>query len=95
MAATQSTMLGQTYPQPVYPLRMILHLAAPPPDKIFQNMTSEACKQAFMGQIKEADFLRWGTTKRVTGLRKAEQDGMWEGVKEREPHKCPLRTTDT
>ena len=83
MAAAQSTMLGQTYPQPVYPLRMILHLAAPPPDKIFQNMTSETCKQAFMGQIKEADFLRWGTTKRVTGLRKAEQDGMWEALKER------------
>ncbi len=83
MAATQSTMLGQTYPQPVYPLRMILHLAAPPPDKIFQNMTSETCKQAFMGQIKEADFLRWGSTKRVTGLRKAEQDGMWEALKDR------------
>jgi autophagy-related protein 5 len=36
-----------------------------------------------MGQLKEADFMRWGSTKRVTGLRKAEQDGMWEGVKER------------
>ncbi len=37
-----------------------------------------------MGQLKEADFLRWGNTKRMTGLRKAEQDGMWEGIKERE-----------
>lgn len=37
-----------------------------------------------MGQLKEADFLRWGSTKRMTSLRKAEQDGMWEGVKERE-----------
>lgn len=36
-----------------------------------------------MGQLKEADFMRWGNTKRMTGLRKAEQDGMWEGVKER------------
>ena len=36
-----------------------------------------------MGQLKEADFLRWGNTKRMTGLRKAEQDGMWEGIKER------------
>jgi len=35
-----------------------------------------------MGQLKEADFMRWGNTKRMTGLRKAEQDGMWEGVKE-------------
>lgn len=37
-----------------------------------------------MGQLKEADFIRWGNTKRMTGLRKAEQDGLWEGIKERE-----------
>ena len=37
-----------------------------------------------MGQLKEADFLRWGNTKRMTGLRKTEQDGIWEGIKERE-----------
>lgn len=36
-----------------------------------------------MGQLKEADFIRWGNTKRMTGLRKAEQDGLWEGIKER------------
>ncbi|KAG5220477.1 autophagy protein [Salix suchowensis] len=42
----------------------------------------EACKQAFMGQLKEADFIRWGNTKRMTSLRKAEQDGIWEGIKE-------------
>lgn len=36
-----------------------------------------------MGQVKEADFLRWGNTKRVTGLRKQEQDGIWEGLRDR------------
>lgn len=46
----------------------------------------EACKQAFMGQLKEADFIRWGNTKRITGLRKAEQDGLWESIKERTSH---------
>lgn len=35
-----------------------------------------------MGQLKEADFLRWGNTKRMTGLRGAEQDGIWEGIKD-------------
>jgi len=35
-----------------------------------------------MGQLKEADFIRWGNTKRMTGLRKADQDGIWEGIKE-------------
>jgi autophagy-related protein 5 len=39
-----------------------------------------------MGQLKEADFLRWGNTKRMTGLRKQEQDGIWEGIKERKSH---------
>jgi len=45
--------------------------------------SQEACKQAFMGQLKEADFIRWGNTKRITGLRKVEQDGIWESIKER------------
>jgi len=69
-------------PTPVTPLRLILHLAAPPTDKILSSPSVEACKQAFMGQIKEADFLRWGNTKRVTGLRKQEQDGIWDGLRD-------------
>ncbi len=66
------------------PLRLTLHLAAPPTDKLLIAPSIEACKQAFMGQLKEADFLRWGNTKRMTGLRGAEQDGIWEGIKDRE-----------
>lgn len=65
------------------PLRLTLHLTAPPTDKLLLSPSIEACKQAFMGQLKEADFLRWGNTKRMTGLRQAEQDGIWEGIKER------------
>ena len=65
------------------PLRLILHLASPPTEKLLLAPNPEACKQAFMGQLKEADFIRWGNTKRMTGLRKAEQDGLWEGIKER------------
>ena len=53
-------------------------------EKLLLAPSQEACKQAFMGQIKEADFIRWGNTKRMTSLRKAEQDGLWEGIKERE-----------
>lgn len=44
---------------------------------------TEALKQSFMAQLKEADFLRWGSTKRVTGLRKAEQDGIWDALRDR------------
>ena len=65
------------------PLRLVLHLAQPPTDKLLLVPSAEACKQAFMGQLKEADFIRWGSTKRMTSLRKAEQDGIWEGIRER------------
>ncbi|TFK44597.1 autophagy protein Apg5-domain-containing protein [Crucibulum laeve] len=64
------------------PLRLILHLASPPTEKLLLSPSAESCKQAFMGQLKEADFIRWGNTKRITGLRKAEQDGLWEGIKD-------------
>ncbi|KAH7888307.1 autophagy-related protein [Phlebopus sp. FC_14] len=66
----------------VTPLKLILHLASPPTEKLLLPPTAESCKQAFMGQLKEADFIRWGNTKRMTSLRKAEQDGIWEGIKE-------------
>ncbi len=72
------------------PLRIVLHLASPPTEKLLMSPSAEACKQAFMGQLKEADFIRWGNTKRMTGLRKAEQDGLWEGIKERESHSCSI-----
>ena len=71
------------------PLRLTLHLASPPTEKLLLAPNPEACKQAFMGQLKEADFIRWGSTKRMTGLRKAEQDGLWEGIKERESLPLP------
>lgn len=79
------------------PLRLILHLAAPPADKLLSSPSVEACKQAFMGQLKEADSLRWGNTKRVTGLRKQEQDGIWDGLRDRKSplvsHVCGLVLT--
>jgi hypothetical protein len=67
----------------VTPMRLILHFAAPPNDKLFLSSTIESCKQAFMNQLKEADFIRWGNTRRMVGLRKVDQDGLWEGIKER------------
>lgn len=74
------------------PMRLILHLASPPTDKLLLSPTADACKQAFMGQLKEADFIRWGSTKRMTGLRKVDQDGIWEGIKERKSLRYFTRT---
>jgi len=81
--STSRTGASTTARTQAVPLRLILHMASPPTEKLLLSPSTEACKQAFMGQLKEADFLRWGNTKRMTGLRKAEQDGMWEGIKER------------
>jgi autophagy-related protein 5 len=44
----------------------------------------ESCKANFMSQIKEADFVRWGSVRRITSLRKMDQDALWEGVIESE-----------
>ena len=63
------------------PLKLVLHLTSPPTDKLILSNSVESCKTAFMGSVKEGDFVRWGNVKRVTGLRRGEQDGLWEGVK--------------
>ncbi|KAH9917865.1 autophagy protein Apg5-domain-containing protein [Epithele typhae] len=69
------TVRSSAHPHVFTPLRMVLHLASPPTEKLLLAPSPDACKQAFMGQLKEADFIRWGT-------RSAEQDGLWEGIKE-------------
>ncbi|KAA1078565.1 autophagy protein 5 [Puccinia graminis f. sp. tritici] len=33
-------------------------------------------------QVKEADFVRWGSTRRVTNLRQREAESLWEGLVE-------------
>lgn len=71
-------------PQAMSPMRLVLHLVSPPTDKLLLSPSVEACKTAFMGQLKESDFIRWGNTKRMTGLRNNEQDALWEGIRERE-----------
>lgn len=37
-----------------------------------------------MSMLKEADFVRYGSTRRVGNLRKREQEILWEGVVDRE-----------
>lgn len=82
---TISTSIRPSSSQPpsvLSPMRLMLHLASPPTEKLLQSPGGEACKLAFMGQLKEADFIRWGSTKRMTGLRKVDQDAIWEGIKD-------------
>ncbi|KAL7421313.1 autophagy protein 5 [Cryptotrichosporon argae] len=70
---------GPTPPSP-RPLRLVLRLSNPPTDKLMVPPGAEACKTHFINQVKEADFVRWGNTKRVTAMRRADLDAGWDGL---------------
>ncbi|SNX83525.1 related to ATG5 - protein involved in autophagy and the Cvt pathway [Melanopsichium pennsylvanicum] len=62
------------------PWKIKLRTTKPPVERLHSNFGLESCKISFMSMIKEADFVRYGSTKKVTNLRKQEQDTLWEGV---------------
>lgn len=61
-------------------LRLNIHLSKPPLDKLLLSSSIDACRSAFMNQVKEADVVRWGSVRRVTALRKVDQDALWDSV---------------
>lgn len=73
-------------------LNVTLHLSHPPTDKLQLNPSIDACRSNFMNMIKQADYVRWGSTRRVTSLRKVDQDGLWEGVLQGEQQRFGLKT---
>ncbi|KAG0152003.1 hypothetical protein CROQUDRAFT_712616 [Cronartium quercuum f. sp. fusiforme G11] len=62
------------------PLQVTVHLAPPPLEKLLLPNNVDVCRDAFMSQVKEADFVRWGSTRRVTNLRQREAESLWEGL---------------
>ncbi|POW19518.1 hypothetical protein PSHT_04561 [Puccinia striiformis] len=64
------------------PLQVTVHLNPVPADKGLLPNSIPVCREAFMSQIKEADFVRWGSTRRVTNLRQREAESLWEGLVE-------------
>ncbi|KAN0065444.1 autophagy protein 5 [Thecaphora frezii] len=62
------------------PWNIRLRLSKPPLDKLHSKSSVDICKTSFMSMIKEADFVRYGSTKKVVNLRRQEQDALWEGV---------------
>ncbi|GAA5859305.1 hypothetical protein JCM1840_004554 [Sporobolomyces johnsonii] len=76
---------GRPPPSPVtqdavQPWRITLHLKDPPVEQLLVSNRVEDCRVGFMAMVKEADYVRWGNVKRVTNLRKEQQDNLWEGV---------------
>lgn len=80
-----SSSLTRADPQFSQPLRITIHLSNPPSDKLLSSNSIDACRASFMNLVKEADVVRWGSVKRVTALRKVDQDALWEGVVARKP----------
>ncbi|KAJ9478753.1 Autophagy protein 5 [Pseudozyma hubeiensis] len=62
------------------PWNIRLRLSKPPVERLHSNSGLESCKTSFMSMVKEADFVRYGSTKKVVNLRKQEQDTLWDGV---------------
>ena len=61
-------------------LDLTLHLANAPPDRLPHCASPETCKASFMNSLKEADFVRFGSTRRVTSLSRRDQDGLWDAL---------------
>lgn len=61
-------------------LRLILHLSGSPAEKLLLPNNVEACKTQFLNQLKEADFVRWRNTNKVTSLRRADLEAGWDGI---------------
>lgn len=84
------------FPTATDPWPITLHLRNPPHAKLpwptiapqpssagsGSSALVESTKQAYMALLKEADFVRNGNTKKVNNLRRGEQDGIWEAVRE-------------
>ncbi|KAL7754478.1 Autophagy protein 5 [Sorochytrium milnesiophthora] len=58
-----------------------VHLHDPfPSDKILAYSGSDTLESAFMNTVKEADYMRNGSAKKVMGLTKAQQLQLWQGI---------------
>lgn len=69
-------------PDSSLPLQLVLHLQ--PQDRptlgLVTSNSLEACRIAYMSALKEGDFVRWGNTKRVNGLKRTDQDALWTSL---------------
>lgn len=67
-------------------LRLILHLHPHPnstdPTKPKVSNSLEACRIRYTSLIKEADYARWGNTRRVTSLRRLDLESGWNSIVE-------------
>ncbi|KAF9099824.1 autophagy protein 5 [Mortierella sp. GBA35] len=62
------------------PWRVTVHSQNFPGEKLIKNPTLKSCQDYFMSMIKEADYLRNGSTKKVMNMSKSDQTQLWDGL---------------
>ncbi|KAG0192479.1 autophagy protein 5 [Apophysomyces sp. BC1034] len=72
--------LDESESAPPLPWDLTIHVQNFPTEKLLRRPSVETAQDMFMSMIKEADFLRHGTTKRVMNLSKRDQTQLWESV---------------
>ncbi|KAK4056155.1 autophagy protein 5 [Microbotryomycetes sp. JL221] len=81
LAATPTSQSASQVPKPNDAVFIVnLHIANPPTDILQLGPSIEACQSTFMNMIKESDFMRHGSTKKIVNLRREQQDAIWDGV---------------
>ncbi|CAG8609105.1 10404_t:CDS:2 [Ambispora gerdemannii] len=65
---------------PPLPWPVTVHFKNFPADKLIRAQEIDATQDFFMSMIKEADFLRNGSTKKVMNLSKNDQTQLWDGL---------------
>ncbi|KAG0367327.1 autophagy protein 5 [Gamsiella multidivaricata] len=58
----------------------MVHFGNFPSNKLIKSSLTDSCQDYFMSMIKEADYLRNGSTKKVMNMSKADQMQLWNGL---------------
>ncbi|OZJ03933.1 hypothetical protein BZG36_03611 [Bifiguratus adelaidae] len=62
------------------PWPVTVHYDGFPSDKLIRGQTMDSVQDFFMSMVKESDYLRNGSTKKVMNLSKQDQSQLWEGL---------------
>ncbi|KAF9283558.1 autophagy protein 5 [Mortierella alpina] len=62
------------------PWKITVHFQDFPADKLIRHSTADSSQDYFMSMIKEAEYLRNGSTKKVMNMPMADQTQLWDGL---------------
>ncbi|KAF8976965.1 autophagy protein 5 [Entomortierella lignicola] len=62
------------------PWKVTVHFQNYPADKLIKSQAIDSCQDYFMSMIKEADYLRNGSTNKVMRMSKSDQTQLWDGL---------------